>query len=193
MPNPRGPGGPGGPRIRLGPKPGSSGSPGLSAATAHRMARGFHAGVTAALVMAGVTYALLAAGLWPAGELVPHAVLDHLIPIAIPAWLASAMAISVHLLYGGFWGTILVLARDPVRWFDGLATGAILWLVQQLAVLPLAGWGIFAQKADARLIVFALLTHLAYGLVLGLLARRLDDGAQGAPEAGGPVGEAGAT
>jgi len=53
----------------------------------------------------------------------------------------------------------------------GAAWGLALWVISQAILLPVSGAGFLAgQDGGLRVVVDSLLGHLAYGLVLGLLA-----------------------
>lgn len=52
----------------------------------------------------------------------------------------------------------------------GMAWGALLWLVAQVAVMPMMGAGVFSASAGGMKAVSAsLMAHLVYGACLGLI------------------------
>jgi len=87
----------------------------------------------------------------------------------IASCLIILLAIVFHLAYGGFCGGALwAMARRVTVW-KGLAIGVFLWLIMQLAVFPFLGWGVFASKLNSKVAAAALIEHLVFGTVLGLL------------------------
>ena len=53
----------------------------------------------------------------------------------------------------------------------GAAWGMMLWLVSQAVVIPMTGGGFFSAAAGGvRVVADSLIGHLAYGLVMGVLA-----------------------
>lgn len=50
---------------------------------------------------------------------------------------------------------------------NGLALGVFLWLLMQVAVLPLIGWGLFGTAVTPAIAGATLVLHLIYGGVLG--------------------------
>ncbi len=54
----------------------------------------------------------------------------------------------------------------------GLLFGGILWLVMQVAFLPILGWGFFGMNTTPKIAVATLVLHSAYGLTLGWLFER---------------------
>ena len=49
----------------------------------------------------------------------------------------------------------------------GLGLGLFLWLVVQVAVLPLLGWGLFGTAVTPKIAVATLVLHLIHGGALG--------------------------
>ncbi|HKQ57560.1 MAG TPA: DUF6789 family protein [Candidatus Eisenbacteria bacterium] len=55
----------------------------------------------------------------------------------------------------------------------GIAWGLMLWIVSQAIVIPATGGGFFSAAAGGmRVVADSLIGHLAYGLVVGVLAGR---------------------
>jgi len=56
----------------------------------------------------------------------------------------------------------------PLR---GVLWGAVLWLMAEMIVMPMAGAGLFSsQIGGAKAVVAALMGHLVYGALLGYIA-----------------------
>lgn len=57
-------------------------------------------------------------------------------------------------------------------WLKGTIWGAILWLITELVVIPMAGAGLFHTQHPAGITaaVASLLGHLVYGAILGAIA-----------------------
>jgi uncharacterized membrane protein YagU involved in acid resistance len=82
------------------------------------------------------------------------------------------LAAVAHLSYGGVAGANLAALSRPVTVWKGLGWGVLLWLVMQVAVFPLLGWGLFGVAINPRIAVATLVLHLVYGATLGLLMDR---------------------
>ncbi len=54
-----------------------------------------------------------------------------------------ALAIGLHLGYGGLFGVILARIARPVTTRNGLALGLGLWALLQIIFMPFLGWGLF--------------------------------------------------
>jgi uncharacterized membrane protein YagU involved in acid resistance len=67
-----------------------------------------------------------------------------------------------------FGAALWAVARRVTVW-KGLAIGVFLWLIMQLAVFPFLGWGVFANNLNSKVAAAALIEHLVFGTVLGLL------------------------
>jgi hypothetical protein len=88
-------------------------------------------------------------------------------------WLAG---LAMQFLVGTFALPALYVALLDRRLHGGPAVrgaiwGAALWLLSQLVLAPAAGGGFFCSAAGGlRVVADSLVGHLAYGLVLGVLA-----------------------
>lgn len=80
------------------------------------------------------------------------------------------MAFLSHFTYGAIWAAIFVLVVDDVSIWKGLIFGTIVWLIVQIAVLPILGWGIFGKKVTMKIAVATLVLHLVYGGVTAWMA-----------------------
>lgn len=129
-------------------------------------------GIVATISMS--TFHLLAKwlGLFPVWPPTPAAVVKRILGSGMPHPLLIVLAIGFHLAYGGFWGgTLWAITRRITVW-KGIGLGVFLWLIMQLVVFPFLGWGVFASVLNSRIAAAALVEHLIFGTVLGLLGAR---------------------
>jgi uncharacterized membrane protein YagU involved in acid resistance len=136
---------------------------------ARHIGTGIGWGIVATISMS--TFHLLAKwlGVFPAWPPTPAAVVRRLFGSGLSHALIILLAIVFHLAYGGFSGGALwAMARRVTVW-KGLAIGVFLWLIMQLAVFPFLGWGVFANNLNSKVAAAALIEHLVFGTVLGLL------------------------
>jgi len=101
------------------------------------------------------------------------------IPLAIAAAILGKVskpvlilfALITHFGYGAFWAVAAARVRWPLGIKAGLALGVGLWLLMQVVVLPLLGWGVFGMKVTGfppKIAIATLVLHLVYGLVVGV-------------------------
>ncbi len=129
-------------------------------------------GIVATISMS--TFHLLAKllGLFPVWPPTPAAVVKRMLGSGMPHPLLIVLAIGFHLAYGGFWGGALWASSMRITVWKGIGLGVFLWLIMQLAVFPFLGWGVFASGLNSKIAVAALVEHLVFGTVLGLLGAR---------------------
>lgn len=106
-------------------------------------------------------------GAAPMPEPIPRAIVTAIFGSGLPQPAIVGLALIFHLGYGGLWGAVLVRAAPPVTVAKGLGLGALLWLLMQLVVLPLLGWGLFGTGVTPAIAGATLVLHLVYGFVLG--------------------------
>ncbi|MDX1638503.1 MAG: hypothetical protein R3281_11070 [Balneolaceae bacterium] len=84
-------------------------------------------------------------------------------------------AIITHIGYGGLWGAVLFNWKKEhgTIWY-GLGWGLMLWLIMELIVLPLLGWGVFGSAITPKIAVATLVLHLVYGGTPGWGLARLE-------------------
>lgn len=109
----------------------------------------------------------LVSGKSPMPQPVPKAVVAQLFGSGLPKPMLMALAIGLHLGYGGLFGAILARVACPVTIGTGLALGIGLWILMQVAFLPFLGWGLFGTAITPKIAVATLVLHLVYGGVLG--------------------------
>lgn len=142
---------------------------------AKRLASGFGWGVVATLAMSALMILGVLTGLSPMPSPIPAAIVNNglaLLGVGLPMPLIMLLAAGAHLSYGGVAGAVLAALTRPVTLWKGLGWGVLLWLVMQVVVLPLLGWGFFGVAITPRIAVATLVLHLVYGLTLGLLMDR---------------------
>jgi hypothetical protein len=134
-----------------------------------RLAMGFVWGIVATIAMSIPMMIAMMAGVSPAPNPIPLAVLERVFGSGFPRPLLMVLAMASHLGYGGFWGAVLAAMARPVSVRKGLGLGVVLWLIMQVIVLPLIGWGPFGTAITPRIAVATLVLHLIYGATYGAL------------------------
>lgn len=119
-----------------------------------------------------------ATGISPIPEPIPKAIAEYLLPATAPLPLIMISAVVSHFGYGIFWTFVFLRIRNPIRIWHGLALGFALWLIMQLVVFPVLGWGIFASNLSPKVAVATLVLHLIYGFVVGCGLERNSNRAQ---------------
>lgn len=120
-----------------------------------------------------------ASGRSPIPEPIPRAVVATVVGDTAPKPLLTALAVGLYLADGGLFGALLVRYAGPVTIAGGLGLGVVLWLVTQVALLPLLGWGLFGTAITPAIAVATLLLHLVYGATLGVAMDRDRTGTSG--------------
>ena len=143
-----------------------------------RLMTGFGWGVVATIVMSLLMLLGLITGISPMPKPIPVAIMGKLLGPGTPMPLILLLAILAHLLYGGIWGAILTGVTRPVTLWKGLGLGIVLWLIMQIVVLPLLGWGFFGSAITPKIAIATLVLHLVYGAMLGWLADRREHAVQ---------------
>lgn len=138
----------------------------------NRIGRGFGWGVAATVVMSAFMLLATATGISPLPQPIPAAIARGLLGEGSPAPLIVGFAIVAHLGYGGVWGAVLAALVRPVTLGRGVMLGLGLWLLMQILVLPLLGWGLFGSAISMRVAAGTLVLHLIYGATLGLTMDR---------------------
>ena len=91
--------------------------------------------------------------------------------------LGLAGCLVVYLLILSYCAVLYVRRVELPQWTNGLAFGALVWLVASLTVMPIAGGGLFGWRwgpASWAAVVALLATGLVYGLALPAALGRLD-------------------
>lgn len=132
-----------------------------------RLWRGFGWGVGATIAMSIPMMIGMATGVAPMPEPIPKALVTLFFGAGLPTPLLMALSAGSHLGYGGFFGAVLARFFPEGGLKEGLVLGVLLWLVMELVVLPVLGWGIFGMAITPKIAVATLLLHLIYGATLG--------------------------
>jgi hypothetical protein len=85
---------------------------------------------------------------------------------------SRAMGWLVHfivgtVLYGGAYAWIFAPWWPDAYWLSGAALGVLGWLIASLAMMPMAGKGVFGVKMGTMVPVMSLIMHVFFGAVLG--------------------------
>lgn len=137
-----------------------------------RLQHGFLWGVVATVIMSLFMLLGVITGKTPFPRPIPLAVVQNILGSSTAQPILMLAAITSHLAYGGFWGALLAAWTRPITLGKGVALGVFLWLIMQIVVLPLLGWGLFGTAITSTIALATLVLHLIYGGSLGLLADR---------------------
>ena len=132
-----------------------------------RLRAGFGAGIVATVAMSIPMLAATATGLSPMPEPIPKAVVTQLLGSTVPEPVAMALAIGLHLGYGGLFGAAFARIVTPATVGSGLGFGVALWALSQVTVLPFVGWGVLGTAVAPAIAIATLGLHLLYGGVVG--------------------------
>jgi len=138
-----------------------------SASTAADLRWGFMWGVAATIAMSIPMMIGMATGVAPMPEPIPKALVSLVFGAGLPAPLLMALSAGSHLGYGGVFGALLVRLYPEAGIREGLSLGVLLWLVMEIVVLPVLGWGFFGAAITPKIAVATLVLHLIYGATLG--------------------------
>lgn len=100
-------------------------------------------------------------------EPIPKAIVTSVLGITAPKPLVVDLPVGFHPTYGGVFGVLLARFTRTVTVLKGASLGVVLWLLMQLGILPVLGWGIFGTTVTPKIAVATLVLHLVYGVVLG--------------------------
>lgn len=129
--------------------------------------KGIRYGLLATLIMSIIMLIGMGSGVSPLPEPIPLAIAKALLGDAATP-LLMVFAIITHFGYGAFWGAVLFESvKQRGQTWHGLGLGAALWLIMDLGVVPLLGWGAFGSAITPKIAVATLALHLVYGGVLG--------------------------
>lgn len=130
----------------------------------NNIARGLVAGFVATVVLTALMLMKTAMGLMPQ--------LDVIAMLSKMMGSGPAMAWIAHFMIGTVaWGGLFALTEQylpgPSLWVKGivLATGA--WLMMMIAVMPMAGAGLFGLALGMAAPIMTLMLHVIFGAVLG--------------------------
>ncbi|WP_255681468.1 DUF6789 family protein [Natrinema sp. SYSU A 869] len=138
----------------------------------HKLRAGFGYGVVATIAMSILMFLAVVSGKSPMSQPIPKAVVAQLFGSDLPKPMLMALAIGLHLGYGGVFGAVLARIARPVTIRNGLALGIGLWALMQVTFLPFLGWGLFGTAITPEIAVATFVLHLVYGGVLGWVLNR---------------------
>jgi len=137
-----------------------------------RFCSGFGWGVVATVGMSIPMIIGTASGVAPMPEPIPKAIVTTVLGKELSIPLIIFLAVGSHLTYGGIWAGLLIQVTDRVTIWKGLGLGVFLWLLMQVVVLPLIGWGLFGAAITPKIAAATLILHLIYGALVGWLVDR---------------------
>jgi len=137
-----------------------------------RFCSGFGWGVVATVGMSIPMVIGTAAGVAPMPKPIPKAIVTMVLGKGLPMPLIMVLAAGSHLAYGGIWAALLTQVTDRITIWKGLGLGVFLWLLMQVVVLPLIGWGLFGAAITPKIAAATLILHLIYGALVGWLVDR---------------------
>jgi len=126
--------------------------------------RGILAGFVATLVLSALMVMKAKMGLMP--DLNVIAMLSHMMGSDMVAGWAA------HFMIGSLlWGLSFAFFFDKLpggpAWLKGIVFGMAAWLMMMLAVMPMAGAGIFGSYLGMMAPVMTLMLHAVFGAVMG--------------------------
>lgn len=91
---------------------------------------------------------------------------------------SPAVGWIVHFMIGAvIWGGLFALVGSKLpggkAWMRGIFFGIIAWLLMMVAVMPMAGAGIFGMKLGMAAPIMTFMLHVIFGAVLGGVYARL--------------------
>lgn len=136
-----------------------------------RVQKGMVAGFAATLAVSVLELVNIFAGPWVNGFPRLLSVMLQTPDLPIVGWIAHFVAGTVVL--GGLFGVLCPKLPTDTPETKGIvfAVGAL--LVMMMTVAPLAGLGMFAARAGLNSILWLLVTHAVFGIVLGNVYARL--------------------
>lgn len=86
---------------------------------------------------------------------------------------SAAIAWVIHFMIGGIWGVLFALSYRAIPGggsvVKGMLFGVGAWLLMMIMVMPMAGAGFFGMKMGIMAPVMALMMHIIFGAVMGLV------------------------
>ncbi len=137
--------------------------------------KGILFGLLGTLVMSLVMLVGMGTSVSPLPEPIPLAIAKGFLGSTAKP-IVTLFAIITHFGYGAFWGALLYnwTKADGTIW-HGLGWSVMLWLIMELIVLPLLGWGLFGSAITPKIAAVTFLLHLIYGVILGWGLKRLSN------------------
>lgn len=133
-----------------------------------RLIPGVLAGLIATLVLSAIMIAKGMMGLMPK--------LDVITMLANMMGAGLAMGWIAHFMIGIGYGVVLSIVENAFELsltLKGMLLGALGWLAMMVAVMPMAGAGLFGLELGMPAPVMTLILHLIFGAVLGFTYDRI--------------------
>lgn len=106
-------------------------------------------------------------GVAPMPRPIPTAITTSIFGSGLATPLLMGLSVGSHLGYGGVWGMVFAQGVSEATIGKGVVLGVGLWLLMQVAVLPMIGWGLFGTAVTPAIAGATLVLHLIYGATLG--------------------------
>jgi len=134
--------------------------------TSFQPLKGLLAGLVATAVLSMIMIGKSMMGLMPGLNAI--AMLSHMMGAGMAmGWVAHFMIGTVA------WGLAFAFLSDKLPgstpWLKGILFGIGAWLLMMVAVMPMAGAGLFGLKMGMMAPVMTLMLHIVFGAVLGVV------------------------
>jgi hypothetical protein len=139
----------------------------MASVVLHRFWRGFSWGLIGTLAMSALMFLGVATGISPMPAPVPIAIMTRIFGPQTTQPVILALAVTAHCAYGATWAALFASVTRRVTFVNGLYFGIFLWLLMQVIVLPLIGWGPFGGPENGGIWLATLILHLVYGGIIG--------------------------
>ncbi len=138
----------------------------------HNLGRGMLAGFAATAVLSALMVMKSTMGVMPALDVIT--MLGSMMGApAIAGW-AGHFAIGT-VLWGGMFALFNGLIPGSTQIVKGIVFGLAAWLMMMLAVMPMAGQGLFGLNLGVVAPVMTAMLHVIFGAVMGLVYAQLAD------------------
>ena len=127
--------------------------------------KGIVGGLVATVVMSALMMMKSAMGVMPQ--------LDVIHMLATMMGVSTAIGWFVHFMIGAIWGLLFALAYRVIpggsHVTKGIVFGVGAWLMMMVAVMPMAGAGLFGMAMGIMAPMKTLVLHIIFGSVLGMV------------------------
>lgn len=136
----------------------------------NNVTRGVVAGLAATVVLSAIMLAKGMMGLMPE--------LNVVAMLAVMMKSSPMMAWVAHFMIGAVvWGVLYALTNGSIpggsSMMKGIVFGIGAWVIMMVAVMPMAGAGIFGMKLGMMAPVMTMMLHAIFGAVLGSVYAKL--------------------
>ena len=133
--------------------------------TSANLLKGMVAGFAATVVLSGLMVMKSMMGLMPDLDVV--AMLTKMMGASSPAagWVAHFVIGTV--VWGGLFAWLDPNLPGGSHWLKGIVFGVSAWLMMMIAVMPMAGAGLFGMSFGMMAPIMTLVLHIIFGAVLG--------------------------